>query len=127
MTEPAPAATDQRMDQVLGNLLRVGVILASVVVSIGGAMYLVRYGSDHRELTEFHGERPGLTNVVGIIEEALALRRAGVIQLGILLLIATPIARVVFSVVAFAVQRDWTYVIVTLIVLAVLLFSLFQG
>ena len=44
-----------------------------------------------------------------------------------MLLIATPIARVLFSVVAFALQRDRTYVVVTLIVLAVLLYSLIRG
>ena len=49
------------------------------------------------------------------------------IQLGLLVLIATPIARVAFSLVAFALQRDRIYVIVTLIVLAVLLYSLTGG
>ncbi len=47
-----------------------------------------------------------------------------VIQLGLLLLIATPIARVAFSVVAFAVQRDRVYVGLSAVVLAVLLWSL---
>jgi uncharacterized membrane protein len=46
-------------------------------------------------------------------------------QLGLLLLIATPIARVMFSAVAFAMERDRMYVGFTLIVLAVLLYSLF--
>jgi uncharacterized membrane protein len=45
-------------------------------------------------------------------------------SLGILLLIATPVARVIFTVFAFAHERDWTYVVVTLIVLALLLYSL---
>ena len=48
----------------------------------------------------------------------------GLIQFGLLLLIAVPVARVAFSVVAFALQRDRTYVVVTLIVLAVLLYGL---
>jgi len=49
------------------------------------------------------------------------------IQLGLLLLIATPVARVAFSVVAFAMQRDRLYVAVALIVLAVLMYSLMGG
>jgi len=48
----------------------------------------------------------------------------GIIQLGLLLLIATPVARVAFSVVAFAAERDWLYVAITLIVLAILIYSL---
>jgi uncharacterized membrane protein len=46
-------------------------------------------------------------------------------QLGLLLLIATPIARVAFSAVAFAIEGDKMYVLFTLIVFGVLLYSLF--
>ena len=42
----------------------------------------------------------------GIVQDVLALQGRGIIQLGLLLLIATPIARVAFSVAAFAFQRD---------------------
>jgi uncharacterized membrane protein len=52
------------------------------------------------------------------------LHSRGLIQLGLLLLIATPVARVAFSVLAFAEQRDWLYVSITLVVLAVLVYSL---
>ena len=57
--------------------------------------------------------------------QALALHGPGLIQFGLLILIATPIARVAFSVFAFAYQRDWTYVLVTLVVLGLLVYSLF--
>jgi uncharacterized membrane protein len=50
-----------------------------------------------------------------------------VIMLGLLLLVATPVARVVFSVAGFLRERDFLYVVLTLIVLAVLLSSLFFG
>jgi uncharacterized membrane protein len=63
----------------------------------------------------------------GILADATAFRGRGIIQLGLLLLIATPVARVAFSVVAFALERERLYVIVTLAVLAVLLFSLAGG
>jgi uncharacterized membrane protein len=59
------------------------------------------------------------------VASALRFSSRGVIQLGLLLLVATPVARVIFSVFAFARQRDFTYVVITLIVLGVLLFSLF--
>ena len=72
---------------------------------------------------EYHKQR----SVAGVVHGALALERASIIQLGVLLLIATPVARVAFSVLAFAAQRDAIYVTVTLVVLAVLLYSLFLG
>ena len=45
--------------------------------------------------------------------------------LGLLLLIATPVARVLFSAIAFAIERDGMYVVITLVVLAILMLSLF--
>jgi uncharacterized membrane protein len=50
-----------------------------------------------------------------------------IVQLGLVMLIATPIARVAFTLIAFALQRDRVYVGVTLLVLALLLFGLFFG
>jgi uncharacterized membrane protein len=124
---PGPNLSDQRVDTILGNLLRWGVILATVVVAFGGVLYLIHYGGRTVDLANFRGEPEELRSVSGIVEFALEGRRRGIIQLGLLLLIATPIARVIFSVIVFAVQRDVTYIIVTLIVLTVLLFGLLTG
>jgi len=61
------------------------------------------------------------------IGEARSFSGRGIIQLGLLLLVATPVARVSFSVAALALRRDWTYVAITLIVLAALGHSLLGG
>src|SRR5262245_59593554 len=117
--------TDERIEQLMGNLLRAGVIASALVVLAGGVFYLVRYGADPADHRSFHGEPADLRSPAGIVESALALHSRGLIQLGVLLLIATPVMRVVFSVFAFARQRDYTYVALTLFVLVVLLCSLF--
>jgi uncharacterized membrane protein len=108
----------------IGILLRVGVVLAAAVVLIGGALYLAKYGSVKPDYRIFHGEPTDLRSVGGIFHEAISWHSRGLIQLGLLILIATPIARVAFSAVAFAVERDWLYVATTLFVLAILLYSL---
>lgn len=117
--------TEQRMDEIIGKLLRTGVILSAIFVLGGGAVYLLRHRTAVTDYHVFRGEPAELRTVTGIFHEALAFRGRGLIQLGLLLLIATPIARVVFSVFAFLYQRDWTYVVVTLIVLTLLFYSLF--
>jgi len=116
--------TDERVEKIIGNLLRVGVILAAAVVFAGGVLYVAKYGHTQPEYKTFRGEPSDLRTVSRIFDEAISLHGRGLIQLGLLLLIATPVARVAFSVVAFGVERDWLYVGVTLIVLAVLLYSL---
>lgn len=124
MSSPPNTAQDRRVDEIIGTLLRTGVILAASVVFVGAIFYLARYGGGPTHYGVFQGEPTDLRHVSAIFRDALALHARGIIQLGLLILIATPVARVAFTVFAFAYERDWTYVIVTLVVLALLLYSL---
>jgi len=117
-------SAERRMDEIMGRLLRAGVILSAVFVLGGGSVYLARHPEPVTDYRVFQGEPEELRTISGIFHEALAFRGRGLIQLGLLILIATPIARVAFSVLAFLYQRDWTYVVVTLIVLGLLVYSL---
>jgi uncharacterized membrane protein len=117
------ARTDQRIDELMGLLLRSGVTLAACIVLVGSMVYLGQHShpSDYRV---FQGEPEALRTIPGIFGEAKVFHGRGLIQLGVLVLIVTPIARVTFSVFAFLYQRDWKYVVFTLIVLGLLLYSL---
>jgi uncharacterized membrane protein len=119
--------TDQQVDVTIAIILRAGVIVSALTVLMGGVFYLSRYGFTLPNYRVFLGEPADLRSISGIISDALALRPRGIIQFGLLLLIATPIVRVAFAVAAFALQRDRVYVMVTLIVLGVLLYSLLGG
>ncbi|MGA9041300.1 MAG: DUF1634 domain-containing protein [Terriglobales bacterium] len=120
-----PDWTDQRFEELIANLLRTGVLLSATVVLLGAILYLARHGFSPADYRVFRGEPRELKSVQGIIGYALQRHGRGLIQLGLLLLIATPVARVTFSVFGFARERDWMYVGFTLIVLVVLLYSLF--
>lgn len=121
---PNRSWTDQRIENILGNLLRAGVLLSALVVSIGGVIYLLRHGHSPVDFRVFRGEPADLRDVRGIIRDTLALRGRGIIQLGLLVLIATPVARVAFSIFGFAEERDRMYVVFTVIVFSILLYSL---
>jgi uncharacterized membrane protein len=116
---------DQRVEAIIGGLLRAGVLLSAFVVLCGAAVYLVRHGESPADYSVFHGEPNALKSVAGILRYTFAFRGRGMIQLGLLLLIATPVARVAFSVFAFAGERDWMYASFSFLVLAILLYSLF--
>ena len=118
---------DQQMDQIIGMILRGGVLLSALVVLTGGFLYLRHYGSNVPAYGIFQGEPADLRNISGILQDTLAFRDRGIIQFGLLLLIATPVVRVAFSIIGFALQRDKAYVMVTLIVLGLLLYSLTGG
>jgi uncharacterized membrane protein len=119
-----PKLDDRRIELMLGNLLRIGVLLAAFVVLAGAAIYLARHAFEPTNFSVFRGEAAALRSAPAIILGAIHLHGKSVIQFGLLLLIATPVARVLFSAIGFAIERDYLYVTLTLIVLAVLLYSL---
>jgi len=127
MTEQKQPWTDHRVEIFIGNLLRAGVVSAAFLVVLGGIIYLLRQGLGLPEFKTFNGEPEELRHVGAIIKHAFSLHGRGLIQLGLLVLIATPIARVILSIFAFSRQRDRMYVVVTSIVLLVLCYSLFGG
>jgi len=116
--------TDKRLEALLGQILRAGVLIAAAVVLAGGVLYLAKYGAQAPHYGIFRGQVSDLRYVSEIFRDAVAWHARGLIQFGLLILIATPIARVAFSVVAFAAEKDWLYVATTLIVLAILIYSL---
>ncbi len=115
---------DRRIEIILGNLLRAGVLFSAAVVLCGACIYLFRHAHEPADYRVFRGEPSEFRTIPGVIQSVINGRGRGLIQLGLLLLIATPIARVAFSVAGFAIERDRLYVVFTLIVLAILLYSL---
>ena len=118
---------DKRAEEIIGQLLRAGVLLSALVVLVGGILYLRQEAHMQRDFRTFHGLEQPLRTIAGVAQGAAKFDPQSVIQLGLLLLIATPIARVAFAVAAFWMERDWLYVGLTLVVLGVLLFSLAQS
>jgi uncharacterized membrane protein len=121
------AWNDQRLEVIIGNLLRAGVLLSASVVVIGGIIYVARHGSAIVDYRNFQGKLSPLRTFTGIFHGTLQLSGRAIIQFGLLLLIATPVARVIFSAIGFVWERDYLYVAFTLAVLAVLCYSLFGG
>jgi uncharacterized membrane protein len=119
--------SDEKVDRLIGAILQGGVLLAGVLVLAGGILYLIHYGMAPANYRVFGVERSEIHSVWPILSGVAQFDGRAVIQLGILVLVATPVIRVLFSVFAFAVQRDRLYVPITLVVLAILCYGLFGG
>jgi uncharacterized membrane protein len=115
---------DKRLEGIIGQLLRAGVLLSAAVVAVGGILYLIRFHAAHVSFRTFVVGGPQIRTASGIIRSAAHLQSEGLIQLGLVMLILTPVARVALAVVGFALERDRLYTVVSLIVLAILVFSL---
>lgn len=119
---------DNDIEQVLGNLLRFGVVLAAIVTAAGGIIYLVMSGgTPHPDLGKFTTSAIGNKSLKAILIGAVHFKSYSIMLLGILLLIATPVIRVLFSFFAFLLEKDYLYVVLTLIVLLIIGVSIFGG
>ena len=93
----------------------------------GGVSYLVQHHSSQVNYHTFAAGGQSVRTLPGIVASAARLDSAGLIQFGLLLLIATPVARVAMALVGFALERDRLYTVVSLIVLLILALSLIRA
>lgn len=115
---------DKDIQLILGTLLRVGVIASMSVVLIGGLIYLYGNHAEAINYSKFNPGKTGLASIGAIFQGLQHLDGSAIIQFGVLLLIFTPVARVVFSVFSFLIERDYLYVLIGLFVLCIILYSL---
>lgn len=119
--------TDRDVATVVGKLLRFGVLSACLVAILGGIMFMILHSSEVSDFTQFRGAPEYLRSLGGIYGGLLALDARAVIQAGVIILIATPIMRVALSIFAFALERDYLYVVITVIVLLIISIGMFGG
>jgi uncharacterized membrane protein len=119
--------TDKQLESAIADMLRFGVVLAAIVVFVGGGIYLHRPSLAPPDYSHFHATAPALRSAAGVFHGVLQLDAKSVIQFGILILIATPVARVVLCVIGFSRQRDRLYTGVSTTVLIILTYSLIRG
>jgi uncharacterized membrane protein len=108
----------------IGIFLRLGVLISATVISFGATLFLLHDGRSIPDYSAFHGVPPDLRTLRGITAGAFNANDLAIIQFGLLLLIATPVARVVLSVCVFLAERDYLYFTISLCVLLVLVHSL---
>jgi uncharacterized membrane protein len=114
---------DEDLERIIGQLLRFGVLLSSFVVLVGGIVYLIRHGHELPAFGSFKGEPDKMKDLSPMWKAILHGEGRPLIALGLLLLILTPIARIVFSVAGYLLEKDYLYVSITLFVLAVILWN----
>jgi len=132
---PAPADQDEKVRKVelaISSLLRIGVLSSLLIVLAGTVVTFVhhpRYLSNRHDLGTL--TKPGTAqfpHTIGDLVRGLGHGQGrAIVMAGLLLLIATPVMRVAFSVLAFVYQRDRVFVVITTIVLTLLLVSFFLG
>jgi uncharacterized membrane protein len=119
--------SDKDIEIILGNLLRWGVIFSSIIIFTGGIIYLLRHGNSEPDYKSFQGLLHPFHNLAEVVEGAAAMKGQAIIQAGIICLIATPVARIIFSIFGFLREKDRLYIVISLIVLCIILSSMIFG
>lgn len=117
----------------IGQLLRYGVMTSCVITFIGGIFYLFQHNGVMPDYSPTPSDQPFagvahyLRELNTIIPGVLALDGASIIQLGVVVLIATPVIRVIFSAFSFLIERDYLYVVITVIVFCIIMANMVLG
>ena len=128
-TEKKSRLAQVDMNLVVSKVLRYGVIVSAVVVIFGLLLVVLgarsaNFPDSLSHLIQLNYGKPTL-DMSTLISGVVHLKGDYIIQLGLLILLATPLVRVGASVLLFAAERDTLYVAVTLVVLTVLIISIF--
>ncbi|MDE1853300.1 MAG: DUF1634 domain-containing protein [Thaumarchaeota archaeon] len=119
----------ESMNAIIGNFLRAGVLVSAAVIVFGLAELAVSAGGSDASGSLLynpnaipHGNFD--VSLPTLVNGLMGLQPYALIELGAIILIATPVSRVLISVFLFAAEKDRLYVVVTAVVLALLLFSM---
>jgi uncharacterized protein len=111
----------RQAELVISQVLRGGVLLSAAIIAIGIVWFYLQMAiTGHANLTY-------PTSLPGIVQQLAQGEPLAVVALGLLVLLLTPIVRVAISILVFALERDWLYTIITVVVLLILLVSLLLG
>lgn len=119
------------VDTAIATLLRTGVVLSIAIVVLGIIFTFAHH-------PDYFSSRPALgtltsasahfpSSIADVVAGVRALRGQSIVMAGLLLLIATPVARVALSIVVFVIERDRLYMSITVTVLIILLIAFALG
>jgi len=118
---------DTDIQSLIGKVLRTGMIVSMSIVIFGGIFYVVRHGHSIPDYKKFNGIPAFMQHAGSLVVAATNFKGQAIIQLGIVLLIATPILRVICSTIGFALEKDYMYVGISLLVLLIIFSSMMGG
>jgi uncharacterized membrane protein len=108
----------RQLELFISGVLRIGVVLSGLLILFGLGVFA---------LTNNINDPTGVATLDWIIHGNPFLEPSHILFLGFIILVLTPLSRVATSVVAYAYEHDWTYVVITGFVLVVLVTGMVLG
>lgn len=118
---------DRDIQIILGTLLRAGVVISMSIVLVGGIIFLIHNEGVITDYKVFKAELAQFSSIAAIFKGIPTFSGDAIVQFGILMLIFTPIARIIFAIVSFFIEKDYLYVLIGFIILGIITISLSGG
>lgn len=123
--EAAPRqASKPKLERLIGTTLLVGVLASTLLVLVGGVVYVSERPHAAANYRVFHGDQSDLRHLQGVWAKTKSFSGPGIIQFGLMMLVSLQVVRVILTGVLFTANRDWVFVTITTIVLALLAYGL---
>jgi uncharacterized membrane protein len=117
--------SQQAVEKGISFVLRAGVLLSASIICLG--LVLLVFKGSFANGVKIDSEIPYPRSLAALYSGLIAFDPASVIALGLLALIATPVIRVVVSIIAFALEGDWRYVAIATAVLTIIIAGIVMG
>lgn len=124
---PSNIKKDEKLQALVGSILRIGVLTSICLALMGFTSLFISEGIGYRSSTQYKEFDPKPFSWSSFIEGFTYLHYSSFLLLGIIVLILTPIMRVVFAIIGFKLQGDKLYVKIGSIVLCIIAASIIYG
>lgn len=120
--------TDKNLQTIISAVLRNGVWLVLLFASIGGVLYVLQHGHEPVNYSVFIEKEQTIGEIFSTVFNHIQLGEAeAIIFVSVLILFLTPLLRLLLSLVSFVLEKDYMYVVITLIVLSIISASVYIG
>ena len=127
MTQPSLGSGETKLETIVSYLLMVGVVVSVILEAIGITLYYGTFGNVQVSQNQavFISGKNFFAFIIYQTQHLLGSQNAILFMtLGLIILILTPYIRAITSVIYFAWEKHYKYVLITLFVLIVLTISL---
>jgi uncharacterized membrane protein len=129
-TPGTPEPGGHSMELWVSYTLRIGVSIAALVILSGVILYVIQGSSGAGHLQSLDDLKPGRNNTIDVSWTSIGnglqdFESIAIIQLGLLILLLTPVTRVALTLLLFIRTRDRIFALITAVVLTILLLGFF--
>lgn len=115
----------KRIEEIIGIILIIGTLCTAALVILGGSIFLIQHGQENMQTELLNADHYAIPITTLLIQDTVAFSPMAIIELGLLLLVAIQVLRVLLLFLYYLVIRDVYFSLISLFILLMLVYSIF--